>query len=263
MITELRAGNPIVHCITNHVVSNFQANGLLAIGASPIMGEAPEEAAELAALAGAVSLNIGTLNAGTLESMLIAGKTANRLKIPVVLDPVGVGASAFRAAAAEKLLKETSVSVLRCNAGELAAISGAKWQGKGVDAGSGEADVRQLAVKTANQLQLVVAVTGATDIVTDGTEIVEIPFGHPLMSKITGSGCLLSAVVAAFLAVHPEKPLAAAAEALRFYGQAGELAGQSATGPGSFQSEFLNQLHLHGMAGSERERTCGKEVQQK
>lgn len=259
MIAKVRAENPIVHCITNHVVSNFQANGLLAIGASPIMGEAPEEAAELASLAGAVSLNIGTVNAQTLESMIIAGKTANRRRIPVVLDPVGVGATAFRAAAAEKILQKVDVAVLRCNAGELAAICGIKWQGKGVDAGSGEADVKELAIEAANKLQLVVAVTGPTDIVTDGKEIVEIPFGHPLMSAITGSGCLLSASVAAFLAISPENILGAAAEALRFYGQAGEKASRSALEPGSFQIEFLNQLYkretgnLHLGPGFEKE----------
>lgn len=261
MSEKLRAENPIVHCITNHVVSNYQANGLLAIGASPIMGEAPEEAAELAAIAGAVSLNIGTLNAQTLESMIIAGKTANQLGRPVVLDPVGVGATAFRAAAAKRILTEVNIAVLRCNAGELAAICGTEWQGKGVDAGSGEADVKQLAVEAAGRLGLVVAVTGSTDIVTDGKEIVEIPFGHPLMSAITGSGCLLSAVVAAYLAVYPEKVLSAAAEALRFYGKAGERASHSAPEPGSFQIEFLNQLSRTGKGDTEL--PAGKELQQK
>ncbi|CEG21589.1 Hydroxyethylthiazole kinase [Planococcus massiliensis] len=261
MIEKLRAENPIVHCITNHVVSNFQANGLLAIGASPIMGEAPEEAVELASLSGAVSLNIGTLNAGTLESMLIAGKTANQLGRPVVLDPVGVGATAFRAAAAEKILREVNIAVLRCNAGELAAICGTEWRGKGVDAGSGEADVKQLAVEAANKLGLVVAVTGPIDFVTDGNDLVEIPFGHPLMSAITGSGCLLSAMVAAFLAISPENVLNAVAEALRFYGQAGERAGQSASEPGSFQIEFLNQLSKQSTGHSEH--IPGKELQQK
>lgn len=261
MIAKLREENPIVHCITNHVVSNFQANGLLAVGASPIMGEAPEEAAELASMAGAVSLNIGTLNAQTLQSMLIAGKTANELNIPVVLDPVGVGATAFRAEAANKILTELKVSVLRCNAGELAAICEAEWKGKGVDAGSGEANIKKLAVEAAKKLQLIVAVTGEIDIVTDGHEVVEIPFGHPVMSKITGSGCLLSATVAAFLAVHPEDELHATAEALRFYALAGEKASEAGINPGTFQSEFLNQLYLMKAANSESKTTSEEGVE--
>ena len=242
MLTKVKEQKPIIHCITNHVVSNFQANGLLAIGASPIMGEAPEEAAELAALSNAVSLNIGTLNAQSLKSMLIAGKTANEQAVPVVLDPVGVGATSFRAAAVDKLLGEVNVAVLRCNAGELAAIAGADWQSKGVDAGSGEADVAELARLMAKQYGFTVAVTGETDLVTDGDKILEIPFGDSIMASVTGTGCLLSAVVAAFLAVQPERPVEAAAAALRFYAIAGEQAAGYAKLPGDFQTAFLNKL---------------------
>lgn len=242
MFKQIRNENPIVHCITNHVVSNFQANGLLAIGASPIMGEAPEEAAELASLSQALSLNIGTLHAESLKSMLIAGKTANRLGIPVVLDPVGAGASSFRKEAVREILDTVDVSVLRCNAGELAAVAGEQWQSKGVDAGEGLLDIKTLAVSTAKELGLIVAVTGKSDIVTDGKTVTTIPFGDPIMASITGMGCLLSSVVAACLAVQPENLLATVSNALRFYAIAGEKAGKTAVLPGDFQLAFINQL---------------------
>ena len=242
MLHEIKRKNPLIHCITNHVVSNFQANGLLAIGASPMMGEAPEEAEELAALSQALSLNIGTLHTESLKSMLIAGKTANRWGIPVVLDPVGAGASSFRKEAVREILSTVDVSVLRCNAGELAAVAGKQWQSKGVDAGEGLLDIRELAISTAKQLGLLIAVTGKTDIVTDGKSIEEVPFGDPIMASITGTGCLLSSIVAASIAVHPENPVKTVSSALRFYAIAGEQAAKSAALPGDFQVAFINQL---------------------
>ncbi|AQU80623.1 hydroxyethylthiazole kinase [Planococcus faecalis] len=242
MFQQIKQKNPLVHCITNHVVSNFQANGLLAIGASPIMGEAPEEVEELAGLAQAVSLNIGTLHAESLKSMLIAGKKANQLGIPVVLDPVGAGASNFRIHAVREILETVDVSVLRCNAGELAAVVGKEWQFKGVDAGEGLLDVKELAMSTAKQLGLIVAVTGKIDCVTDGDCVDEIPFGSPIMASITGTGCLLSSVVAAGLAVDSENPLETVSAILRYFAIAGELASQSVSLPGDFQLAFMNRL---------------------
>ncbi|WKA50645.1 hydroxyethylthiazole kinase [Planococcus liqunii] len=246
MLEKVRTENPIIHCITNHVVSNFQANGLLALGASPIMGEAPEEAAELAALADAVSLNIGTLNSQSLTSMLIAGKKANALGTPVVLDPVGAGATEFRKNAVNKILEEVNVAVIRCNAGELAAIAGADWQAKGVDAGEGDADIGEMARTTAKRLGLIIAVSGATDLVTDGERVAEIQYGHEIMASITGTGCLLSGVVAAFLAVHPKAHFEAAAAAMHYYAIAGELASRQAELPGAFQRAFLDRLAATG-----------------
>ena len=254
MIIELKAKNPIVHCITNHVVSNFQANGLLALGASPIMGEAPEEAEELAALADAVSLNIGTLNIGSLKSMLLAGKTANRLGIPVVLDPVGVGAARFRAQAVADILAQVNITVLRCNAGELAAIAGAEWNSKGVDAGDGDADIAELAKNAAVKYDFIVAVTGETDIVTDGNQVAEIPYGDEVMASITGMGCLLSATVAAFLSIsNDHNAFAATVAALRFYALAGEAAAVRSRLPGDFQTAFLNQLAVQEGQGTDEQ----------
>lgn len=242
MLKEIRRENPLIHCITNHVVSNFQANGLLAIGASPIMGEAPEEAAELVALAQALSLNIGTLHAESLKSMLIAGETANRLGIPIVLDPVGAGASNFRKEAVREILTTIDVSVLRCNAGELAAIAGEQWQSKGVDAGEGLLDVKNLAVSTAKKLGVLVAVTGETDVVTDGKSVEELSFGDPNMASITGTGCLLSSIVAAGIAVQSDDPLKTVTDVMRFYAIAGERAARTTLLPGDFQVAFINQL---------------------
>lgn len=242
MFQQIKEKSPLIHCITNHVVSNFQANGLLAIGASPIMGEAHEEAAELAALSQAVSLNIGTLHAESLKSMLIAGKKANQLGIPVVLDPVGAGVSKFRIEAVREILGRVDVNVLRCNAGELAAIAGEQWQSKGVDAGEGLLDVKELAVSTAKKLGLLVAVTGATDIITDGKSVSKIPFGNPMMTSITGTGCLLSSIVAAGLAVSTNNPMKTVEDVFRFYAIVGERASRNAALSGDFQVAFLNQL---------------------
>lgn len=242
MFHQIKAKAPIVHCITNHVVSNFQANGLLAIGASPIMGEAPEEAAELAALSQALCLNIGTLHTESFKSMLIAGKKANQLGTPVVLDPVGAGASDFRIKAVREILESVHVNVLRCNAGELAAIAGEQWQSKGVDVGEGSLDVKNLAMTTAKKLKLVIAVTGPVDIVTDGEIVREIPFGNPMMTSVTGTGCLLSSAVAAGLAVSTKKTVEIVCDVLRDYAIAGEQASQKAHLPGEFQLAFLNQL---------------------
>lgn len=242
MLNEVRAKKPIIHCITNLVVANFQANGLLALGASPIMGDEREETADLTSLADALSLNIGTLTQRSLDSMLISGKAANEKRIPVVLDPVGAGASRFRLSAVKRLLDEVDTSLIRCNAGELAAIAGVDWQAKGVDAGEGEADIERLAVQVAQQFQLTVAVTGETDLITDGNKVNLVPHGSPVMANVTGMGCLLSAVSAAFLASASGTTLAAATEALRFYGIAGEKAATLSQAPGSFGIRFLDML---------------------
>lgn len=243
MLNRIRSENPVIHCITNHVVSNFQANGLLAIGASPIMGEAKEEVEELVAISGALSLNIGTLNKEALGSMILAGKEANKRGIPVILDPVGAGATAFRKAAVEKILTEVDVQVLRCNAAEIAAIAGvSSGNSKGVDAGHANVDVEELANRMARIYGLIAAVTGETDVVADGYQVQKISGGNPMMASVTGMGCLLSSVTAAFVAMAPGNPAAATIQALRFYSAAGEKAAGLSKGPGSFREAFLDVL---------------------
>lgn len=242
-LQRVRAKTPLVHCITNIVVANFQANGLLALGASPVMADAVEEAAEIAAAANCTVLNIGTLNKETIEAMIMAGKSANEHNVPVVLDPVGAGATQFRKATVLRILEEVKISLIRCNAGELATIAGVKWHARGVDAGEGEMDLQKMAMETAKRFNCIVAVTGVTDIVSDGIEVKEISGGHRLMSKITGSGCLLSAIVGAYLSVCSGENFAATYEALSFYKKAGERAAEKSEQPGHFAAYILDELH--------------------
>lgn len=243
LLTKLRKEQPLIHCIANSVVANFQANGLLALGASPIMADSAEEVSEVSAISNAVVLNIGTLNPNTVEAMMLAGKSASKRNIPVVLDPVGVGATTFRKQSVQKILQEIDITLIRCNAGEIAAIAGVEWHAKGVDAGEGDADIERIAKEVAIEFDCLVAVSGEIDLVTDGKETVFIKGGHPIMTKITGTGCLLSSVVGAFLAINGENSLDAAATALRFYKDAGKRAASLAVGPGDFSVQFLNALH--------------------
>jgi len=247
-LQKVRQQNPLVHNITNVVVTNFTANGLLALGASPFMAYAHEEVADVAAMAGAVMLNMGTLDEYTLQSIMLAGQSANRAGVPVVFDPVGAGATAYRTKAARQVTEQMQVDILRSNIAELAHVAGAEWNIRGVDAGAGEGDRVKLAQQSAQQLGTLVVVTGQQDIVTDGQTTLIISNGHELLTRVTGAGCLLSSVVAAFAAVSGGREywLPAAAEALAFYGVAAEIAAKltAEQGTGSFQVELINQLSL-------------------
>lgn len=243
VLQKVRETNPLVHNITNVVVTNFTANGLLALGASPVMAYAKEEVAEMAKIAGALVLNIGTLSSPEVEAMIIAGKSANEHGVPVVLDPVGAGATQFRTSTARKLVRELKISLIRGNAAEVANVIGENWQIKGVDAGEGNGNIVELAKLAAKKLNTVVAITGRDDVVTDGDKTYIIHNGHPLLTKVTGTGCLLSSVVGAFLAVEKD-PVMASVAAISSYGVVAEIAAENsgAEGPGSFQIELLNQL---------------------
>ncbi|WP_379132127.1 hydroxyethylthiazole kinase [Paenibacillus sp. sgz500958] len=245
-LSKVRLQNPLIHNITNIVVANFSANGLLALGASPFMADAREEVKDVAAMAGAVVLNIGTLNESLIASMKLAGEAANRHGVPVVFDPVGAGATAYRNEVTRELLGEMRLTALRGNAAEVAHIAGEHWSGKGVDAGEGSGDVVEIARKSAVKLGCIVALTGKEDIITDGEVTYVSSSGDAILTRVTGTGCLLSAVLGAFLAVGKDNPLEAAAEAISFYGVAAEIAAglTEGKGPGSFQIEFLNQLAL-------------------
>ncbi len=245
-LTKVREQNPLIHNITNIVVTNFTANGLLALGASPFMADAHEEVADVAKMSAAVVLNIGTLNEHVIQSMILAGKSANAHGVPVVLDPVGAGATAYRTEITHKLISEMQITALRGNVAEVAHVAGEQWSIKGVDAGAGEGDVVALAQKAARKLGCIVIITGKDDIISDGEVTFIASNGHPILTKVTGTGCLLSSVVGAFLAVAGQSTLEAAAEAISFYGVAAEIAAEATAGqgPGSFQIEFLNQLAL-------------------
>jgi hydroxyethylthiazole kinase len=242
VLEKVREANPLVHNITNVVVTNFTANGLLALGASPVMAYAKEEVADMARIAGALVLNIGTLKVDNVEAMLIAGKAANEAGVPVIFDPVGAGATPYRTETARRIAEEVKLSVLRGNAAEVANVIGENWMIKGVDAGEGSGDIVALAKKAAKQLQTTVVITGKDDVVTDGHTTYMIRNGHPILTKVTGTGCLLTSVIGAFTAVEKDVPFAAAA-ALVSYGVAAELAvRQTGEKPGSFQIELLNKL---------------------
>jgi hydroxyethylthiazole kinase len=250
LLGKVRGANPLVHNITNVVVTNFTANGLLALGASPVMAYAAEEVADMAKIAGALVLNIGTLNSTVIESMMIAGKAANEHQVPVIFDPVGAGATAFRTETSRRILNEVQISVIRGNAAEIANVAGLGWEIKGVDAGQTDGNTVELALLTAKKLKTVVVITGKDDVISDGETTYVVHNGHPILTKVTGTGCLLTSVIGAFAAIE-KNLIMAAVSALTFYGVAAELAAQKTEGkgPGSFQIEFLNQLSL--VAGDE------------
>lgn len=245
ILDKVRIHKPLVHNITNVVVTNFTANGLLALGASPVMAYAHEEVAEMAQIAGALVLNIGTLDDRIVHAMRIAGQSANAHGVPIVFDPVGAGATAYRTETARSLMKELRISVLRGNAAEVANVVGKSWSIKGVDdAGSAAGEVPALVRQAARAMSCVVIVTGRNDYVSDGEATYRVSNGTPLLTQVTGTGCLLTSVVGAFLAVENDQAAAAVA-ALAYYGVAAERAVQIAgsDNPGSFQIELLNQLH--------------------
>ncbi|PLT34844.1 hydroxyethylthiazole kinase [Bacillus sp. V5-8f] len=244
-LKKVRNENPLVHNITNVVVTNFTANGLLSLGASPVMAYAAEEVADMAKISGALVLNIGTLTPLEVESMIIAGKSANQHGVPVILDPVGAGATAYRTSTAKKIMEEVNISIIRGNAAEIANVSGEQWGIKGVDAGQTEGNVVDLSISTAKKLGTIVVITGKDDVISDGTTTYAVHNGHALLTKVTGTGCLLSSVIGAFAAVEKDLVLASLS-ALTFYGIAAEVAAAKTAdkGPGSFQVEFLNQLSM-------------------
>jgi hydroxyethylthiazole kinase len=241
-LRRLRETKPLVHQITNYVVMNETANATLALGALPVMAHAKEEVEEMAAIAGALVLNIGTLSPHWVEAMLLAGRVANQRRIPVVLDPVGAGATTYRTETAKRILEEIDVTVLRGNAGEVATLVGVDAEVRGVESITTGGSPADLAREAGRQLGLVASVTGAVDHVSDGETVIRIANGHPLMASITGSGCMSSAITGCFLAVNHDEPLAAAAEALVAFGAAGEDAAVGAKGPGSFHVALYDAL---------------------
>ena len=241
-LRRLRDAKPLVHQITNYVVMNETANATLALGALPVMAHAREEVEEMAAIAGALVLNIGTLSPHWVEAMVAAGRKANELGVPVVLDPVGAGATSYRTQTARRILDEVGVAVLRGNAGEVATLVGVAAEVRGVESIDAGGDAAELARSAARSLGLVAAVTGPVDHVSDGETVIAVSNGHPLLASITGTGCMSSTVTGCFLAVNRDRPLEAAAEALVAFGVAGEDAAVGARGPGSFHVALYDAL---------------------
>lgn len=242
IIEAVRNKNPLVHHMTNQVVMNFSANGLLAFGGTPAMAKSIEIASDLAAASHALLINIGTLAKEDIPSMIQAGRTANEKGIPVVLDPVGIGISSFNKNAVHAFLKEVSPTAIKGNAGEMAFLAGIPWETKGVDS-IGDGDQHLVARKVAEQYDTVSVVTGQIDIICHQGRLLENKTGHPLLTKITGGGCLLGSVLAACLA-NPFDALDQAYAAVYFYGLAAEYAASrdEVHGPGTFLPAFLDAL---------------------
>lgn len=242
-LAQMRADAPLVQNITNHVAMNIMANVMLAAGASPAMVHAEEEAPEFAAIAAALTINIGTLSTPWIRSMTGAAAAARAAGTPWVLDPVAVGATAFRREAGAQLLA-LRPDVIRGNASEILALSGQAAAGKGADAADEVAAAEDAATLLAQDHGLVVAVTGPVDYVTDGTRAMRIANGHAMMPRITALGCSLTGIVGAFIAGGPAFESTVAA--LAYFALAGEVAGRNAVGPASFQTAFVDALHTLG-----------------
>ena len=241
-IAAVRTQSPLVHNITNYVVMNNSANALLAIGASPVMAHWVSEMEEMTAIAGALVLNIGTLDDKWIDGMMTAGKAAMRRGTPIVLDPVGVGATSQRTEAAMKIIEQCRPTIIRGNASEIMALVDASVKSKGVDSSASSDDALESAKRLAVDTGSVVVISGATDYITNGTDVYTVEGGNPIMTTVTGMGCTSTAIVGAFAAV-VEDPMVAATAAMAVMSLAGERAAEYSRGNGSMQVNFLDELY--------------------
>lgn len=242
-VAAIREKAPLVHNITNYVVMNNTANALLALGASPVMAHALPEVEQMVGYAGALVINIGTLSDAWITAMVAAARKALEINVPIILDPVGSGATDYRTRTAWKLAKEFHPTIIRGNGSEIMSLCSDDVRTKGVDSSSGS-DAAIEAAKTLNEeMGSVICITGETDYIVGGPEIHAIANGHPMMPKVTGLGCTATALCGAFAAVNPDGDKAAA-HAMAVMGIAGEMAARKAAGPGSLQVAFIDSLFL-------------------
>jgi hydroxyethylthiazole kinase len=239
---RVRKDKPLVHHITNWVTIYDCANMTRAFGALPVMAHAKEESGDMAAIASALVLNIGTLTPELIESMIIAAKSANKKGIPVVLDAVGVGATRLRNESAAELLDKVKIDIIKGNSSEIAKLSGMNVSTRGVEATKVETDLVQVARKLAKERKATVVITGKEDIVSDGKNTYIVKNGHELMGKVVGTGCMAASIIGAFAAVERDYAKACAA-ALSIYGIAGELAAGESDGPGSFKENLYDAVY--------------------
>jgi hydroxyethylthiazole kinase len=238
---QLRELTPLILCLTNSVVREFTANALLGLGASPIMSDATEEIGELVGMANAVNLNIGTPTPRSSAAMELAAQAAKDRRIPFVLDPVAIGATKLRRDLVNRLLRIARPTVIRGNQAEISFLAGIPAVARGVDA-AGVSDQARIAThQLAKELGSVIVASGPIDYLSDGDTLMAVENGHALMSRVTGSGCVATAVVAAFLSINAE-PLSAAISAMTVMNIAGELAAEHSgtVGPGSFRARFVD-----------------------
>ncbi len=241
-LNAVRKNSPLVHNITNFVVMNNTANALLAVGASPVMAHAIEEVTDMVAIASVLVINMGTLSPAWVDAMLAAGKAAKAKGIPVVFDPVGVGATPYRNETAAKILAECRPDFIRGNASEIMALAKENVVTKGVDSAAESNEAIVAAKRLAQETGAVVVISGPEDFITDGETVVSTKNGSTMMARVTGMGCTATAVLGAFAAVNANK-LQAAAHAMAVMGIAGELSTQQSAGPGSLQLNFIDTIY--------------------
>lgn len=239
---KIKKQKPLVHQITNFVVMNDTANITMHIGALPVMAQAKEEMNEMTAIAGALVLNIGTLQEDWVESMKLAGERANELNIPIIMDPVGAGATSYRTKTSHELLQSLRISVLRGNSGEIGVLGGGGGEVKGVESMGGIKNPESVAAALSQKYGCTVAISGKRDIIADTANIYYVDNGHELLTTLTGTGCMATSVIGAFCAVEKDYTLAAVC-GMGVYGLAAELAAKKAKGPGSFKVAFFDAVY--------------------
>lgn len=239
-IEKVRSAAPLVHNITNYVVMNNTANALLAMGASPVMAHAIEEVEEMVNIASSLVINIGTLSHAWITAMKTAINAAAQRSIPIILDPVGAGATSYRTQTCHELLAQASPTIIRGNASEIMALTDSSVQTKGVDSRTDQSPLNA-AQQLADKHSCVVVVSGEIDLITDGEKCAYVRNGHTLMPKVTGLGCTATALTGAFAAVQTD-PFLAAAHTMAVMGICGEVATEKSSGPGSLQMNFIDTL---------------------
>jgi hydroxyethylthiazole kinase len=240
-VERIRLRSPVIHNITNYVVMNNTANALLSMGASPVMAHAPEEVADMVNIAAALVINIGTLSKDWVKAMARAMEAAREKGIPIVLDPVGAGATPYRTETVRDLIKAVAPSIIRGNASEVMAMADSKAKTRGVDSLATPHQALDMARQLSGDLGAVICISGETDYVVRREQLITVSNGHRMMPKVTGLGCTATALCGAFAAVE-EDPVAATVSAMAVMGIAGEMAGENCPGPGSFQVRFLDAL---------------------
>lgn len=254
LLKKVKKQKPVIHHLTNWVTIYDCANVVKILGASPVMAHAPEEVAEMSGIASALVLNIGTLTVDFVEAMKTAAQSANKKRIPVILDVCGAGATKLRDQKCFELLDTAKIAIIKGNASEIARISGETVKTKGVDSGDVQANVVEIARQLAQERNCCVVITGKEDIVADGKKFYLIKNGHPLMADIVGTGCMATSVIGTFAAVEPDVCLAAAAGLVCFE-IAAELAVKKSQGPGTFKEQLFDALyHLNGATIVQRQK---------
>ncbi len=242
-LEAVRGKSPVVHHLTNWVTIYDCAQAVKSFGASPVMAHAPEEAADMAGIASALVLNIGTLTTEFIESMKIAAAAANKKGIPVLLDVCGAGATHFRNSMSFELLKASKINIIKGNGSEIARIAGRDVRTRGVDATAVRDDLNEIASFLAKEMECTVVITGKEDIIADSRSEYIVKNGHEMMSHVVGTGCMAASVIGTFAGASPDDLTAAAAAGLSCYGIAAELAMMLSAGPGTFKERLFDCIY--------------------